>query len=393
MENTQKLNETIQNLTDATNLKEPEKVPVLCDMTGWAFHYAGIRYDSIMDNPMAISDNYMKIYEDMPLDMISMTGCFTSVPIKAQNALGMYNYALSDDGNTITHNQSATKILEADVYDKIIEDPDTFMNDTIYKHLFPSFKKTRTEALEDLKQAYYHQKVNTAASMMIKQRQTDMGIYGLLDESPLFYYAPFDYFFDLYRGIVNSMSDLRRHSKKVKEACDAIFASQSWMLDVNMDEMKKPLPVINTIYHSECFMNPKQFDEYYWHYLEKGYRKFIDAGKKLFLYGEGSFINTVDRFNDLPKGSSIILLDTDDPFKVNEILGGNQTLMCGIKTDLLQMGTVDECKDLVKKSFDTFAPGGGFIFSSNQTLLSGKDGKIENVLETYKLANELSWRR
>lgn len=390
MENTQRINETIQNLTDTTNLKEPKKVPVLCDITGWAFHYAGVRYDCIIDNPMAISDNYMKIYEDMPLDMVLMTGFFASAPIKAQNALGMYNYALSDDGNTITHNQSATEFLGSDVYDKIIEDTDTFMNDTVYKHIFPSFRKPKEEALKDLKEAYYHQKVIGEAAMTIKQRQAELGLYGLQDESLLSYYAPFNFFFDLYRGIVNSMSDIRRYPKKVKEACDIIFDSQSWMLDIDEEEMKKPFPVIGTIYHSECFMSPKQYDEYYWHYLEKGYRKIIDAGKKLFLFGEGSFINTVDRFNDLPKGSSIILLDTDDPFKVNEILGGNQTLMCGIKTDMLQMNTVSECADFVRKSFDELAPGGGFIFSTNQTLLSGKDGKVENVLETFKLANELS---
>lgn len=387
-----KINQTKQNLLDTANLSEPKKIPTLCDISGWAFHYAGVRYDSIMDNPEAITENYMKIYNDLPIDMVMMTGFFASVPIKAQNALGMYNYALSDDGNTITHNQSGVEYMEADVYDKIIQDPDTFMNDTIYKHTFPSFRKPKKEALEDLKKAYHYQKINFDAESMIKQRQAELGICGLQDEVQISYYAPFNNFFDLYRGIVSSMSDLRRYSKKVKEACDVIFDSQSWMLDIDSEEMSKPFPPIATIYHSECFMNPKQFDEYFWNYLEKGYRKMIDAGKKIFLYGEGSFINTIDRFNDLPKGSSIILLDTDDPFEVNKILKGNQTLMCGIKTDMLQMNTVDECKDYVRKSFDEFAPGGGFIFSPNQPMLSSKDGKIENVLETFKLADELSRR-
>lgn len=45
--------------------------------------------------------------------------------------------------------------------------------------------------------------------------------------------------------------------------------------------------------------------------------------------------------------------------------------------------------DYVKKSFDTFAPGGGFIFSPNASLMSAADAKVENVIATYETANEL----
>jgi hypothetical protein len=42
----------------------------------------------------------------------------------------------------------------------------------------------------------------------------------------------------------------------------------------------------------------------------------------------------------------------------------------------------------VKKCYDTFAPGGGFVFAPPKSLVSPGDVNDENIIATYQFANE-----
>ena len=84
------------------------------------------------------------------------------------------------------------------------------------------------------------------------------------------------------------------------------------------------------------------------------------------------------------------MLDEDDPFAVYDAIGDWQSVATGITADLLKMGTREQCIDYVKKCFETFAPGGGFIFMQNKPLLCAGDAKTENLIAVYETANELS---
>jgi len=50
----------------------------------------------------------------------------------------------------------------------------------------------------------------------------------------------------------------------------------------------------------------------------------------------------------------------------------------------------ERCLDYVKRAFDTFAPGGGFVFMPSVQINSARDAKIENVIACYELADQLS---
>jgi hypothetical protein len=150
-----------------------------------------------------------------------------------------------------------------------------------------------------------------------------------------------------------------------------------------------PFPLATTVYHSECFLSFKDYDEFYFKPFKETFGPYMEKGAKFFLKGEGSFIRTLDRFRQLPKGAIVIMLDQDDPFEVYKEIGDWATLATGITADLLQYGTKQQCIDYVKKSFDTFAPGGGFIFMQNKPLLCAHDAKTENVLAVYETANDL----
>lgn len=385
-----RIDEIKQNIIDATSFKEPKKVPVGIDLYGWAFHYAGVTYEDVIDEPEKCSRAFCKFFDDVPIDVT----CMNSIPVpplRALNAMGIKNYVMSADKTSIVHDQVNLEYCGPDIYDEIISDVVNFQTESFPKQRTPAFRLPKAQAYNALKKAAreYKNVLNTNSlvnSYLTKEKQ----IYGLYDESIINYYAPFDLIFDTYRGIKNALLDIRRYPKKVKAACDAIWESQKQFLQFDPEDIKSPLPMANTIYHSECFLSPKQYDEYFFKYFKEGFGPVLEAGKKMHLFGEGSFMRFLDRFRELPKGSMIILIDEDNPFEVYKQIGDWATICAGITVDLLQFGTKQQCIDYVKKCFDTFAPGGGFIFFPNKELVSGNDAKIENVVAVYETADLLS---
>ena len=381
------LKDRIQNLVDATSFREPKKVPVGAEILTWPFSYAGVRYADVMEDPVKTFEAYVKFLDDISLDF--MWGGGVTSAVRAIKAMGCNYYDLANDGTTIIHKQPEVEFMETEEYPDLIED-------------LPAFKanlmRRRVGALRLPKEQAYEKTIDAlkairpyaeANAMISKYIFEEKGIAPLT--GPMNFLGPLSLLFDKYRGIRDTLLDLRRRPELVRQACDVILAERAKpFLDANPGDYAQPYPFMSTVYHVECFLSPSLFDEYYFRHFKDICLPFMEAGAKFFLKGEGSFINTLDRFRQLPKGSVIFMLDQDDPFEVYKAIGDWQTVATGITADLLQMGTRQQCIDFVKRSFDTFAPGGGFIFMQNKPLLCANDAKTENLLAVYETANELS---
>ena len=389
MNSQERIEKTKQNIIDATSFREPEKIPVGIDLLGFPFAYAGVKFSEVQDDPAKCSEAFCKIFDQLKVDYVGST--FLALPpYKALNALGNYSHGLTEDGTSVVHYQGKSQDCGPEVYDMIIDDYPTFRDDTFPKMRYPKLNLPRQEAYAAMKEAYVEAKKLFDTNALLAEKMADLGIYGLWDEAPEFYFCPFNYPFDYYRGIRGALMDLRRRPEKVKAACDAIWEQDKQLFNYDPEVISQPLPMAYTGFHSECFLNPKQFDEYNWKYFKEGVMPILEGGKKFYILGEGKFIGIMDRFRELPRGSLVILLDNDDPFEAYKKIGDWHTITCGITLDLLQLGTVQQCKDYVKKCFDTFAPGGGFMFYPNKSLVSGTDAKIDNLIAVYELADELS---
>lgn len=379
--------ERIQNFLDATSFKEPKKIPIGAEILSYPFAYAGVTYESVMDDPVKTAEIYSQLFDDIKLDFLF--GGAITYPVKALQTLGIKDHVISNDGICIQHQQANLEFMSVEDYDDLINDTDTFISEIYLRKRTPVFNLPKEEAYEKLKESIKLFKTYFEANELIGQE-----IYGKRQILPLFgpdvfYYSPLNVLFDNLRGIKDTLIDLRRRPKIVREAVEAIWKWQ--MKDFSLKpEDCKAFPLAWTVYHSECFLSPKQFDEFFFDRFKKTYGPFMEAGIKFFLKGEGSFINTLDRYRQLPKGSMVMMLDEDDPFEVYEEIGDWATIATGITVDLLQCGTKQQCIDYVKKCFDTFAPGGGFIFMQNKPLLCANDVKKENLIAVYETANELS---
>ena len=376
-----------KNLVDALSFREPQKIPVGAEILSWPLSYAGIKYCETYNDPKKIAEAYVKFLEVIKLDYY--WGGMISRPYRTYQALGCYSYDISSDGNTIAHLQPNIEFMSADEYPELIADPLRFQDKQLKKRC-KVLQLSQEEAYKEVKRALIEFRPYVATNKLIRKYFYEKEILQLVD-SPIRFDSPISAIFDRFRGMRDTLVDIRRRPDKIREACASLqqlIKEELEKLDIN--DHKNPYPLGFTGYHAECFLSPTLFDEFFFEPFKELFLPFMEAGKKIFLKGEGTFINTVDRYRQLPKGSVLLMLDQDDPFEIYKIIGDWQPLATGITSDLLKLGTKDQCIDFVKKCFDTFAPGGGFIFMPNKPLLSAGDVKIENLIAVYETANELS---
>ena len=383
--------ERLKNLNDAVSFREPDKVPVGIEIIHWPFSYAGTTYYDLVDDAQALATAYTKFINDVDLDFYAL-GIGLAQPIRVHEALGSLMYKIADDHVLIEHTQTIQEFMKDDEYDELIADYPGFRKKLMQRN-FKAFQGSKAEAYAALKKAAIAMKTHDTAQALIAETVKAREIVGLQNMGPggaPMYFSPFNALFDFVRGMKDSLIDLRRRPDKVNAAIEVIKAQPGFPApspDIYIG--RDPIPLSGTVYHSECFLNNQQFDELFFQGFKESALPYMEKGAKYFLKGEGRFLNTLDRFRELPKGAMVIVLDQDDPFEAFKIIGDHATLCTGINTDLMLSGTKQQNLDYVKRCFDTFAPGGGFLFMSQKPLISANEVNVENLLAVYELAHEL----
>jgi hypothetical protein len=380
--------ERIRNLDAATNFREPEKIPVGAEILTWPFAYAGVKYEEVLDDPQKTFEAYVKFSEIMELDFLF--GGFVTVPLRAYEAVGCKNFAVGDDGVCFVHLQPSIEFMKPEEYPDLIADPAAF-GESIIRRQCDAFRLPRAQAYEKVIEGLKAIRPWVEANDLIRNYLFEEKAIIPFTGSDIMFISGITAIFDRYRGMRDTLLDIRKRPNELREACNVLLdLTRKRLAKVDISSLKAGYPFGATVYHAECFLSPDQFDEFYFEPFKEMCLPLMEAGFKFFVKGEGSFLHIVDRFRQLPKGSLILMLDEDDPFEVHKAIGDWQTLATGITADLLQFGSKDQCVDFVKRSFDTFAPGGGFLFMQNKPLLCAADTKLENLIAVWETANKLS---
>lgn len=278
--------------------------------------------------------------------------------------------------------------MRDDEYEQLIADPNDFMLNVLSLRKYDKFKASKEEAYDALKKAAQAMKTHIEMNTLIQNKVRDeFGIIRLW--SDYFVQHPLDFIHDSLRGMKGALVDIRRHPDKLMEAINVLCEKSLAESVTDFDIIKgNDWPFVRSCYHIAPYIGLKDYKKYWWPFFLKMWRPYIDAGIKVILKSEGKSGYTFDMFRELPKSSMIIQLEEDDPFEVYKQIGDVATLATGITSNLLKYGTKQQCIDYVKKCFDTFAPGGGFIFMSDRPLLCANDTNVENLFAVYEFAKE-----
>ena len=113
--------------------------------------------------------------------------------------------------------------MSAEDYDDLIKDPGYFRSEVLPKRNGEIYHKPFGEAYEMFKNAarmaLRNEEVTARVNKVVEEREFITPFSG--GDTPR-YMSPFNSIFDFYRGIVDSLADIRRRPDKVDAACAAL---------------------------------------------------------------------------------------------------------------------------------------------------------------------------
>ena len=135
--------------------------------------------------------------------------------------------------------------------------------------------------------------------------------------------APFDTISDFLRGMRGTMLDMRRCPDKLLAACDKIY---EWRLaravPFTPDSRGNPRRVFMALHRgSDGFMSVKDFEKFYWPTLKKAILKTVELGAVAAPFWEGIWDQRLEYLRDFPKGKVIFWTENTDIIRAKDIIG------------------------------------------------------------------------
>ena len=387
--------------------KQPDRVPITSQIETFAYGYAGTTIAEVKKNPLKGVAAFKKCYEDIYFDAF-FEPIFVH-PFGFFDGLGADSYFASDDGVTAQHAEIAPMNGTEEEYKALIENPTKFFLDVINPRKFPNLNGAEAGQRKAIVNA-----MKGAGGFLVGMAGGGMGLPVLTDTPGFmggFIEMPYDNLFDFLRGFKGSSVDMRRHPELVIEATDAIF--EEYTKDCEkiysfLNALSDPPRMAKNAYnvfikggnpectrfpwffnptHAPSFMNQQQYEKFYWPTYKKTLELVTSWGGQTVTLLEGEWgPEKLELFKELKPGTVILYVENDDICEVKKQLGDYQAVMGGLPISLLKAGTKGECIEHTKRVFDACAPGGGFIYTTDKSLLSTDDCNPDN----YKAVNEFA---
>jgi hypothetical protein len=368
------LKERTELFNNVFQFKRNKRVPLAANITTWKVLDAGHKISE------AIYDyNLMgKIVEEFHLryqfDAYEDVG--STNPMAATRPLGggFFKIVPTDDAIVVNDHH----ILEQEDYHELVSNPMNFY----YSKAFKRYCKpgiTVGEIENSVKEfcAFIDYVGKITNKLNSQYGAMKLALYNIMN--------PFDELFVSLRGIKNTSLDIRRCKTQMKEAMDAMFATEVEPLfktyfETDYTGFVAPV-MIPFLGHS--VLSVDQFEELYWPYVKKVLDMATKYNKPVYAMCESTMLRFAEFFQDVPKGILLFHLEQDDILEIRKSLP-NIALAGGMPLELLGHGTKEQCIGYAKKLIDTM--GDGFVLSQNKALCYRNDAKRENVLAVNEFA-------
>lgn len=146
-------------------------------------------------------------------------------------------------------------------------------------------------------------------------------------------------------------------------------------------------PVSDVAYNQGPFLSPAMFREFVTPYLEYFIPPLKDQGLIVILHSDGNLMPILD---DFLAGGPHVLQSIDpmagmDLAEVKRLTYGRVALMGNVQCSLMQEGPEEAIRAEVRRAVSQGAPGGGYIFSTSNTIFRGMPLRhYEIMLEEFR---------
>jgi uroporphyrinogen-III decarboxylase len=399
-----------KRVADATELKTPDRVPILVFFSFFPVRYAGMTIEEVMYDPEKMWKAQWKTLVEFEPDMEQNPYAVRFLgPIL--EALDFKQLIWPGHGLQSDHTYQFVEgeYMTAEEYDHFLLDPTDFMmrrywpracgalkgfeklspiHNIISYYLgiptgFAPFGSPEVvQALDALKKAGEKSMQIISYSRLYTEKAKEAGFpmqFGGFSQ------APFDTLGDFFRGTKGLMLDMFRRPDKVVKACEKLFP---FMLEMAIGATKvtgNPRVFIPIHKGLDGFMSLEQFKKFFWPTLRELMVELIRQGLTPCPLWEGDCTSRLEIIRDIPAGKAIYAFEATDLVKAKSILGDTVCIRGNVPLSVLVTGTPEDVKAYCKKLIDVVGKDGGYIMDSSTSL---DDAKPENVKAMFEFTKE-----
>ena len=366
--------ERIKLFRDATANRKTYRIPHRSYFTTWMFFDAGYRLIEASEDYEKQEASVRHHYEAYHWDGMS---CATQCNYGISRTLGTnwYNYDAEADAISCVDQpviQSPEEIRE------YIDNPKKFIYEKWMTRKYKVFNNDmpaeRMQAVFKARDDYF------AANAKIGKLAEEFQLPPMASAmAPI---TPLEHMIDYYLGIKETSILMRRDPGLFQAFADAIY-DYACKPAYNYINSLPDGPNLDYAFDghimllAHTLLNRKQFDKYYWPYIEQGLRAFTSKGKTVHIQLQGKGMWFLDYLKDQPQGLLDLQPELDDVFEVRKLLP-NMCLSAGVSLNLLGHGTPEECVAQARRICEELGDH-GLILTQDKMGAYPKDCRSENM--------------
>lgn len=400
--------ENVTRIKDAIEMKKlPDRVPVCLPAGFFPVYYAGMTVQEVMYDYDKCSQAFRKFVLDFQPD--GHIGSTAPGPGKFYETMDYKLYSWPGHGVAPEHvyQCNEAEYMTADEYDALIDDPTSFFTNVYLPRVFGALEGFKMlpafygilemygvafnfipYALPPVQETY--KKLFEAGAEALKWAGTvgalEAELAGLGYPQFLggFTKAPFDTIGDTLRGTKGIMMDMYRRPDKLLAAMDALTPLMIKMGVGSAQVTGHPIIFIPLHKGADGFLSDEQFEKFYWPSLRKVMLGLIEEGVIPFPAAEGYWNTRLEVVQDLPRGTTMWMIDQSDIVRAKETIGKNNCIMGNISSSMLKLGTPEQVSAEVKRLIDKVGAGGGYIVSNGAFFDHAKPENVGAMVQTAK---------
>jgi len=397
----QEYRQRARRLSDAIQLKTPDRVPISPLVTFFPALYSGMTMQDVMYDPDKAYAAFKKVAVDFQWDT-----AMNHINTLSGNMFEALDYKqLRWPGHGVAANRTYQFVegeyMKADEYDAFLDDPSDFMIRTYLPRicgalapfqLLPPLTMTvpyymgltmmmagvaftgAVSALESIIKAQAEFMKLAISVGAFNAELQGMGFPIMMGGASQ---APFDTIGDSLRGTQGIMLDMYRQPAKLLKALDKLLPTAIQMGISSSMTSLSPVVFIPLHKGQMGFMSPEQFKTFYWPTLHKLMLALIGEGLVPMPFFEADYTDRLDIIKDIPAGKAIYWFERTDIFKAKEVLGGRVCIKGNVPSSLMCTGTPQQVRQYCKKLIDIVGRGGGLIVDGDIGIPD--EAKVENV--------------
>jgi len=365
----------LQNIKNIVDGKKADYVPVISLAQTWAMSYAGTNAKETFTTLEHELDVYGKHLRELDFDATLLFGM--NRPLDLYMSLGYSTFFFSDDGVTLQNKDN--QVIPTEELDEYIADPIKYLRNKVLYRRYPIYRKNAPAAIvKSIGKMLDFKKKN---DMIPKYLRDNVGTPVLVSSNDLLEPALDRYIG--WRSFSEGMVDLRRRPEKVEEALEATYQH----VTAPAPGKRPDFPLAFAPVVSATYLNPRQYNRFFWPTFKKMCDVIIDNGGKVMVALEGTWGKAkYERFNEFPKDSIVAFLEGDDLLEAKKTIGDNVILCGGIDAHLLRDGTPEQNVEHVRRVLGEVGTE-GIMLAAGSCWLSPNDAKADNLRAIIEFAH------